>query len=357
MENSREITTATELCSFCHNTPCQCPVELKAGQESLAGYGVTSEKSGLLSKDQTTMEKFANPWQPYRRAFGALPYFDKRPEIVAHFADEAIYFGKHYKTGQGPEWRDPLYAEGVLVFEMKFGKRLSEFAEEILAHYPDLKKQGKEISVFGLSGAGKSTALEALKEVVGPDAIVLDSDTVRFNLLAKMVKDVELAAGADLDEVRNQLIHNNISGALYFLLNHVTGELRERGYTVIRSSTQPTSGNDVTLYIEHPDGIDPRQITDEQIPAMAKELYNRTQSRVNGPDNYDWHHAETITNFNHMTNVTLQVPERVHEIFLKEVRTALEKGKDGSIRMLKNPKIDDPIERKQKMMEQLRHVV
>lgn len=355
MESSIDAAKAAGLCPFCQTAPCQCPPEVKAGKEALAVYGVTPEKSDLLSKDQATMEKFAHPGSA-RRVYGALPHFGERNEIVAHFADEANYFGKQYKTGQGPEWRDAYYAQGNLLFEMKFGKRLSAFAEEILQHYPDLKKSGREISVFGLSGAGKSATIDALKEVVGHDAVVMDSDTVRFNLLGKMVKDAELASGADMDEVRNQLIHNSISGALYLLLNHVTKELRDRGYTVIQAATQPTSGANVTLYIEHPDGIDPRQITDEQIPAVAKGLYERTQSRVGGPDNFDWEHAETITDFNQMKDVTVQVPEHVHGIFLKNVRAALEKGKE-TITVLKNPKMEDLAERKRQMVEQLRSVM
>lgn len=357
-ETTLEAARAAGLCSYCHNIPCACPPEAKEAHEALAEYKVTPEKSQLLTADQTTLERFTNPWAPDRRAFGALPHFAERDAIVEHFAEEAKYFGKHYQTGQGPEWRDPFYAEGDMLFELKFGKRLSEFAEEILAHYPPLGgKKGKEVSLFGLSGAGKSTVVEAVKEQLGDGTVVMDSDTVRFNLFAKMVKDVETTAGASVDEVRNQLIHNNISGSLYFLLNHVTKELRERGYNVVQASTQPTHGADVTIYIEHPDGIDPRTISDEQLPAVAKQLYDRTQNRVHGSDDFDWESGETITDFNKMENVTVQVPERVHNIFVKNVREALQKDTAGNIKTLRNPLNNDPVERQAALGTQIKELL
>lgn len=190
---------------------------------------------------------------------------------------------------------------------------------------------------------------------MGERVIVIDSDTVRYNLFAKMIKDVELAQGTGMKEIRDELMHNAISGALYFLLEYVTKELKERGYTVIKSSTLSNEGADATIYVEHPDGIDPRGISDAQIPAMAKALVARTQSRIAEKDNYDWVHAETVFDFNAMQPVTVQVPEHIHGNFLKNIREALAKG--PSVHILHNPKIYDPRERTAALQEKLREIL
>lgn len=326
--------------------------EKKQYKKVFEKYGVNIEKSNLLSLSKQEAEDFRNPWTPDRRAYGALPNFDKKQEIMEHFVSEAEYFGKHYETGQGPVWRDFSYAEGAMMFEMKFGKKLSEFAKEILENYPDLgsNEKGKEISVFGLSGAGKSSAMEAIKDLMGEKVVVIDSDTARYNLLGKMVKEVEMqgvegdeAKAQRLEEIRSDLMHNNISGALYFLLNHVTKELKDRGYTVLQSSTMPTSGADTTIYIEHPDGINPVQLSEEEFPEVGKGLFERTQARVGDLDDFDWEKASTVLDFNEMPAVSVQVPEHVHGIFLKNIKAALET--DADIKSLKNPKIDDKQQR------------
>jgi hypothetical protein len=334
--------------------------EKKEPIDPVERYGLETEgeeKSPLFG-DRAAAEDFRYPWNKARRAYGALPHLKSAKETLALFRDEAEYFSKHYTTKEpgAPSWRDASYAEGAIMFEAKFGKRLSAFAEEILAHYPPVKDahKGRELSFFGLSGAGKSTAIEAARELLGKRTVVMDSDTVRFNLLAKMIKEVETSNGAELDEVRQQLIHNNISGALYFLLNHVSKELKDRGYNIIRSSTMPEQNADAVVYLSHPDGIDPREITDEQLPETAKKLFERTQGRVGGPDDYDWEQAETITDFNKMKNVTVQVPEPVHGIFVKNLREAL---KQPNIRSLKNERIDDPVARKQAYQAQLRPIL
>jgi len=328
--------------------------------DPVESYGLVLEgkdKSPLFG-DRTTAEDFRYPWNKDRRAYGALPHLHSPAESAQLFREEAAYFSKHYspKEPGAPSWRDASFAEGAIMFEAKFGKRLSEFAEEILQQYPPKQdaRKGHELSLFGLSGSGKSTVIDAAKELFGSNTVVMDSDTVRFNLLAKMVKEVEMANGADLPEVRQQLIHNNISGALYFLLNHLTKELKDRGYNVIRSSTMPETSADVAVYLPHPDGIDPRNITDDQLPDVAKRLFERTQNRVHGDDDYDWEHAETITDFNRMPNVTVQVPERVHGIFVKTLREEL--GKQG-VRSLKNERMEDPSARKELYLSQLKPII
>ncbi len=313
------------------------------------GLKVEGENQYPLFKDRATAEKFAYPWNPGRRAYGALPHLNPVAETLESFKDEARFFSKTYTTKEAgaPPWRDESYGEGMILFEAKFGKKLSAFAEEILAQYPPLPdaKPGKELSVFGLSGSGKSTALEAIHDLYGSKVVEMDSDTVRFNLLARMVKDIEMENGASLDEVRQNLIHNNLSGPLYLLLNHLTKELKSRGYSVVRSSTMPESGVDLLVYIAHPDGVDPRKVTDEEIPVVGKTLFERTQTRVQGDDDYDWEHAETVTRFEDMKPVTVQVPERVHGIFIKNLRGVLSNPPAGLLEF-PNHRIDDPAARK-----------
>jgi hypothetical protein len=313
------------------------------------GLKVEGKNQSPLFKDRATAEKFSYPWNPGQRAYGALPHLKPIAETLESFKDEARYFSKTYTTKEAgaPSWRDESYGEGMILFEAKFGKKLSEFAEEILAKYPPLpeEKPGKELSIFGLSGSGKSTALEAIHDLYGSKVVEMDSDTVRFNLLARMVRDVEIENGASLDEVRQNLIHNKLSGPLYLLLNHLTKELKSRGYSVIRSSTMPEPGSDLLVYIAHPDGVDPRKVRDEEIPTVGKTLFDRTQTRVQGDDNYDWDNAETITRFEDMKPVTVRVPERVHGIFIKNLRGVLTNPPAGLLE-LSNQRLDDPEARK-----------
>ncbi|MDO8581508.1 MAG: hypothetical protein Q7S16_01410 [bacterium] len=340
--------------------------EVGKGLDALVRYRETCKKPEkenapmtllvAMTGDKEAAEHATYPRNPERKMWGALPHFGERDEVVGYFPEEASYFEKHYTPGKGPEWRDSFYAGRALLFELKFGKRLSQFAEEILALYPKRDGQkGKEINIFGLSGSGKSTAVAILKEQMGDRVLVLDSDTVRYNLLAKMIQDVELAHGTDMKEIRDECMHNAISGALYFLLEYVAKELKERGYTVIKSSTLSNEGADATIYIEHPDGIDPRGVSDTQIPAMAKQLFGRTQSRLSEKDNYDWAHAKTVTDFNAMQPVTVQVPEQVHGNFVKNIREAL--AKDPSIQILLNPKIDDANERNAALRKKLQEIL
>ena len=107
----------------------------------------------------------------------------------------------------------------------------------------------------------------------------------------------------------------------------------------------PESGVDLLVYIAHPDGVDPRKVTDEEIPVVGKTLFERTQTRVQGDDDYDWEHAETVTRFEDMKPVTVQVPERVHGIFIKNLRGVLSNPPAGLLEF-PNHRIDDPAARK-----------
>lgn len=330
--------------------------------DPVAEYGliVEGDKASPLFRDREAAEQYAPPWNPGRRAYGALPHLKSKEKTLELFAQETAYFSQTYKTKEpgAPPWRDASYAEGMILFEAKFGKKLSAFAQEILKQYPpvDASKPGRVISVFGLSGSGKSTAMEALREMYGECLIEMDSDTVRYNLLARMILDVETQNGATLEEVRSDLMHNNISGSMYLLLHHLTKTLRSRGYTVVRSSTMPDLEADATMYLTHPDGIDPRQIADEDVPTVAKTLFERTQARVGEKDDYDWEHAQTVLDFQRMKPVSVQVPERVHEAFLKSLRATLN---NPSIHYteLPNKKIDDAAARKVYYIEALKRAI
>lgn len=376
----------------------------------LAEFGVSieTEKTPLLSGTQEDVEKFANPWQKDRRTFGAVPHFDQREEIINHFPEEANYFAQHYTPGDKsrPFWMDPGYAKGAILFEMKFGERLSQFCEEILQNYPRLQtdKPGREISVFGLSGSGKSVMVKLMREKMGDGTIVMDSDTVRFNLLAKMIKDIEMEAGASLEEVRKDLMHNNISGPLYFALNHITKELKDRGYDIIQSSTAPVSGADEMIYVENPDGIDPlavvgkylekidaeiaekiavaggdsideltkkqiiREVNEKFAPEITAEtspiadvLMSRTETRFLelglSPldfDNFNWSKAEKVTRFEDMVDVTVRIPRpEIHSSFIKNVGETLYRAEEGSIKIFHNPKIADPEARRAAMATEI----
>ena len=341
-----------------------------AWKKALEEFGVFPETSELLSGSQRYLENATFGAHSKDRMYGALPYFGRREEIAANINKELAILSKHYDPKEELAWRSKIYAEGADLFEMKFGRKLSEFAEEILAHYPDLHKEGRVISVFGLSGSGKSIAIEAYREHLNSQAntvVMIDSDTVRYNLFAKMVKEAELSAldpndtqgrEAKGEEVK-QLIHNRISGSLYFLLNHVSHELKNRGYTVFMSSTQPSPGADETIYVEHPDGIDVKNIPDNQEEApkalahVAKELHSRTEQRVSGKDNYDWDKAETITDFNVMHSVTVQVPEDIHMRLAAKVAEFLNGDTNNRIKILHNPVTTDVATRNKNFADQL----
>lgn len=302
-----------------------------------------------LAGEQDEAGMYVNSWFPQGPRYGAMPQFDQREAVVADFNAEAARL-KFAATGD--KQANKMGAEGILLFELKFGDKLSHFAEQILDQYPPRSnKTGKEISMFGLSGSGKSTVAEALQQHYGDDMIIMDSDTMRYNLLAKLVKDAEATAGRDVQAIKDKaLIHNAISGALYVLVNYVSKTLIERGYLVVKSSSRPDSTADVKIYVEHPDGIDPSTVGDHEIKTVAETLFQRTQARVNDVDDYDWDNAETVLDFRRMKPVTVQVPRGVHEAFLKQRKKDLT---DASIVRLPNPRNLDAAARSTALLQQL----
>jgi hypothetical protein len=324
----------------------------------LQEYSIDPEKTSLIVANRDEIESLTYPKKGGRQ-FGAVPFMSARGDILNHFPEEMDAMtgnGKYYKPGGAKPWSDRFYAEGTLLYEMKFGKRLSEFSKEILENYPEVAtdgEAGKEISIFGLSGSGKSTAIEAIKKTIGENVVVMDSDTVRYNLFAKKIKDVELDNGAPESELKS-LMNNKISGALYFLLNTVKHELKERGYTVVTSSTEPSDTADMRFYIEHPDGIDPandaqvpevtqakptdteeqkteRAMAERKVAEIAAQLQGHTDTRITADDDYDWKQARTVTRFEDMVPVNVQVPAVVHGFFLQNLKRSLKQ--EGIVRI------------------------
>lgn len=326
------------------------PTEPAKLDEVVFNLGIS--KSLLVSAPKEELEEMTTPNQPEQSMYGALPYFDNRPEIVGHLPQELQYFGLDLQVEDKSEVSKA--AESILLFEMKAGFPLSRMSEEILAHYPDLGQEGKVVAIFGLAGAGKSTALDALKSVAGKNSIVIDSDRSRYNLLAKLVLEAEKERGFGADEVKNKgLIHNRISFPFYLMLDHVTSILKNRGYTVARAATLPYKKADFGFYIEHPDQIDPvvlANASEEEVQAAAKKLFERTNARVDGRDSYDWENAREVTKFEEMVDVTVQVPQVVHERFIKTIAREMTEGK---YQTLHNPKANSVEDAKKFLVEQL----
>lgn len=309
------------------------------------GLSLKGVAAPLLFRCQTPeeVEAISSPFDCESSLYGHVPHFLPPPEAAALAEEEFVYFSETYRPRQvgAAGKQDAFYAEGALLFYEKFGKRLSEFTEEVLANYPIISDQpGKELSVFGLSGSGKSTVSEALQELYGDQIIVMDSDATRYHLFAKLVLDVEGAAGKQREHVRQHAMHNALSGALYLLSHHVAKTLKRRGYLVVRTSTMPTADADFIIYLTHPEGIEPRSITEADLPAAAKRLYAATQRRVAERDNYDWKHAQTITDFRKMAPVSVQVPERIHLSFLQSLRSSLVRLGDTCLQ-LNNRQLED----------------
>jgi septum formation protein len=288
----------------------------------MAEFGVRPAESILLKGSRPEVEQHRQADNPERRQYGTVPFHGRREEIVSDFPAELAYFSHFRPAGDGTETL-AKYAESLPLFAMKFGRPMREFAQEIMAHYPDLGRLGRDISLFGLSGSGKSALMTAVRERLGSDVVVMDSDTVRYNLFGKMVRDVETAAGADLDEVRHHLIYNDVSNCLYLLRHHVAAELKGRGYTVIQNATTPRFGSDRLIYVENPDGLDPLALADADIPKVARSLSEATEHRGAERDNYDWDRAETVTDFHAMRPVSVRVDPKVNEQIIREVRQAL----------------------------------
>lgn len=298
-----------------------------------------------------------------RPMFGKLPHFNRRDALISRLPEEIAFFEQALDIKKFPEWKRKAHLEGLLLYGMKFGQSLSQLVKEILAHYPPRGyAPGRKISIFGLSGAGKSTAVEVLREIHElTDAVVIDNDTVRYNLFAKKFKDADGAAGATVDELR-QLIVNRISGALYLTLEYVTAMLKRQGYGVVISSVFPAEDSDIEVYVEHCK-VDPRaaiktgkkEYDDRAMDRMAKALFEFTQKRIEAHDNYDWDKAETITDFRKMKEVILRIPEAIHRNFVRALgKSLLERD---SIQTLLNPEEPDPKRRRQALKEQLERLL
>ncbi len=343
--------------------------EREQGIAALAEWGlrVGGEKpdavaAHLIEGSQESAEKFEV--QPGRAAFGSMPFFGNRDAILARFAEEKAFFEQEVDMKAFPEWKRKFYAAGALAYELKFGKPLSSLVESILVHYPPKKdtKPGKKISLCGLSGSGKSTALEAVREVLGSDAVVMDSDTTRFNLFAADVQVAESKGGASPEQVQDRIQNSAISGSMYLALEYVTNALRKLGYDVVIAGTSPSEGSDKVLYVEHRT-IDPRVIgvsgnedkDKAEVAVAARQLFEVTEKRVPGSDSYDWSQAEQITRFEDMRDVSVRVPEFVHGKFVGNLKKEL--ATRSGIISIKNPENSDAAARKQVIVDQLREVL
>lgn len=321
----------------------------KAPADAFESFGIELEGEFapylFTCTNRVAAEKLAFGSDPRKRKYGALPHFLPAQEAQKYFSEEAPYFLHHYspRAPGTPSSQNTHYAEGIVLFYEKFGTHLADFTEKVLAQYPILPAppKGLELSLFGLSGSGKTTAMQAIAEVYGPKVILIDSDTVRYNFFAKMIYDVEHAAGASFEEIRHHLMHTRLSGALYLSLAIICKELKRRGYLVVTASTMPKQEADEIIYLGHPDGIDPRRISEEKRSEVAAQLFTRTQTRVPEVDNYDWENAHTVTDFRRMAPVSVQVPQEIHTLFLKNVRKSL-LNRDLSIRELNNFRIENP---------------
>lgn len=307
------------------------------------------ESSPLLCQSQMDLEQQMDRFQPGKPVYGGLPFYGQRNEAITNLPDEMTYF--QGAIDQENSRRD---AESLIYYEMKSGEKLSALAERILNNYPDLHKTGQVISVFGLSGSGKSMLAEALRDLNDPEVIVIDSDTARYNLMAKVIADAESQLGQTPEKIKqSKVIHSRITGPLYIVVEKVKGVLKQRGYTIISSATNASLSADKFCYLEHPDGIKPEEICDDpsQIEKAASTLEQRTTARVTDGDDYDWENPEQICDFRKMKPVTVQVPNIVHQRFITNVGQILKQRND--IVRISNPLSDDVSAAKRNLIEQI----
>jgi ABC-type oligopeptide transport system ATPase subunit len=242
---------------------------------------------------------------------------------------------------------------------MKFGVRLSVFAKEVLRHYPSLRKKGKILNIFGLSGSGKSTVYQLLRPMLGTRGVVcIDDDAARYGLFAKPIFDLETNAGTSLGEIRQHLLHNAISDTFYILLDFLTQELRSRGYVVIRTSTIPLGFADQLWYVEHPDGVDPRVLRDDDVVDAVKKLVERTSARTAERDTYPWKKARRVLEFSQMLSVDLRLSERPHTKILQSlIRAFRDRSLVKRVQVIRNLPITDVRQRRQMFVHQLRDLL
>lgn len=324
--------------------------------EHLERYSITLDDHPnlltLLAGDKATAEQIAPPDRPEAPLYGAMPHFTDHKKIVTDFSHEDQYFSKHYNTATYSAAENQICAEGILLHQLKFGERLSVLTEKILSHNPPRSnEQGKLISLFGLSGSGKSTAIDAIRAISGSAVVAVDKDTILHHLFAKKVQELETAHGATVDQARSVYMHNRLSGTLQILRYYVEAELKRRGYIVVVASAKPRSNADHKIYIEHPDNINPTSISPADIPQAVESLYAHTEGRVSGFTNYDWDNPEVITDLNVMEPVTVTIPKRAHERILLSVKQALENEQD--VRVIHNPRTTNSQQQRENFTQQL----
>ena len=115
----------------------------------------------------------------------------------------------------------------------------------------------------------------------------------------------------------------------------------------------PSDGVEKLVYIEHPDGIDPRLVTDEQVPLVANMLYARTHARAPEGDTYDWRNARIETDFRRMKEVSVDVPLFAHATLLKNLRAALAMQGGLPVASIKNELCSDVETRRHRIADQV----
>lgn len=323
-----------------------------ANEKVLAALGTCDLTASGATRE--ALEKAA--MRSGRRLYGALPHYgDLQAHLTGTGQDLEAFEAAGIKL-------DERQTQAVLLHRLKFGDSIHSLIGAVIASLPDLGKKGRILGVYGLSGCGKSLLAEGIKESSGrKDVIVLDSDSCRCNLLGAPIRDLELANGATLDEVRNHLLHNPAaSGILYVTLETVAAVLRSFGYTLVMSATAPARNADVVYYVAHPD-VDPASLDVPEDLNSAEPQYEAfqraaallariTDERCPGqPDTFDWTRGQTTNPF-WMVDVVVKVPAFVHKIFIGNVKKMLAGG--GHI-VIQNPRAATREQAKANLLAQL----
>lgn len=286
-------------------------------------------------------------------AYGSVPGMKDLDNHLLALQDDIEYFKK---SGIILGTRE---INSILLYRLKFNHSITKLTEAILAHYPIIGKQGKSISLFGLSGSGKSLAMDAISEFYGEKIIVIDSDKTRINLFAKLVKDLETANGNVVNGVSSTLLHVPISGPLYTAIAYVVQILKNRGYIVIQASLGVNRNTDEIYYLEHRDvdiqnleiPEDPEQEQSPEFVQAVTKLSAITTIRFLEKDGFDWENPKQETDFRKMHNIIVDVSPKTHAHFIKEVKKLLETL--PNIKIIQNPKTNNPAEAKKNIINQL----
>ncbi len=308
-------------------------------------------KDSLFSDPDTTINSLC-------KTYGAMPgYTDLEDHMqgVQEDVKELIDTGIDIRQFE---------LKGLLLYRLKFGESIYNLANQVLANYPTIGEKGRVISLFGLPGSGKSFALHALQDLNLSNVVIIDSDTSRMNLFAKIIKDLELANGSSLDHIRSKLIYKPLTEIFYTTLTYIAAKLRQDGYTVVQASVGVNHNSDEVYYVEHRD-VNPRDIT---IPEDLETLdpnpdFQRTitrmlaitESRVFDIDDYDWTNATQITDFSKMTRVTVKTGTQANKIFIKEIKERLTKS--PNTKTITNPEFKNKDEAKKHLIKQLSNIL